>query len=68
MAFGLPSGPMRLVLSGLTARLFAGQAIRLTFTFAHAGHTTVLVPVALTSNPPSSFVPEPKDPAASATG
>jgi copper(I)-binding protein len=66
-AWGTPDSQLRLVLSGLTRRVYAGNELRLTFTFAHAGHVTVPVPIALTANPAYSYVPEPKGADAKAT-
>jgi hypothetical protein len=67
VAFGLqdlsPSGagsPESLVLRGLTkqnAPLFPGTAVKVTFTFANAGQTTLTVPVELSSNPPQQTLP-----------
>ena len=60
VAYGLtPTDPV-IVLSGLTAPLYGGNTIRVTFTFANAGTITLTVPVQLTSStsPTGLVVPE----------
>ena len=54
--------PRSIVLSGLSdknAPLFPGNSVRVTFTFAKAGQTTLTVPVALSEQPNSASVAAP---------
>ncbi len=57
-----PTSPKTLVLSSLAKKsspLFPGSSVRITFSFARAGATTLTVPVQLTSAPNQSTIPAP---------
>jgi copper(I)-binding protein len=51
VAFGINPSDKVIALSGLTAPLFGGTSVRITFTFAKAGTTTLTVPVQITESP-----------------
>lgn len=57
-AWGVPDTNYTLLLTGLTQRLFPGNAVRITFTFTRAGRVSVDVPVALSTDPKNSYIPE----------
>ena len=59
VGYSTPEAKGALLLFGATKSIYSATSIPLTFTFANAGQVTVQVPVALSSAPPSSVVPEP---------
>jgi hypothetical protein len=59
LSYGVPESRSVLVLQGLKSKLFPGNSLRLTFTFARAGSITIPVPVQVSRTPGSSVVPEP---------
>jgi hypothetical protein len=58
-AWGTPESTGALLVLHTTKLIYPGTTISLTFTFAHAGSLTVVVPIALSSSPHSSVIPEP---------
>lgn len=59
VSWGVPEAKGTLLLLHLKQRVYPGTTIPITFTFADAGTVTVQVPIALSSQPGSSTVPEP---------
>lgn len=59
VSYGVPDSQKALMLLRLRTRLYPGNAVPITFTFARAGKVTVQVPIMLTTAPPSSIVPGP---------
>jgi copper(I)-binding protein len=57
VGFGVPNSTQVLSLTGLTDTLFTAQTVKITFTFANAGSTTIAVPVQLSRQAQSSFLP-----------
>jgi copper(I)-binding protein len=51
VGFGINSSDKVLALTDLTAPLFGGGSVRITFTFAKAGTTTLTVPVQISESP-----------------
>ena len=50
----------KIYLLGLSSRLYPGSPVKVTFTFAHAGSTTLTVPVQLSDepgSPPPTYIP-----------
>lgn len=54
---GSGSSPNSIELKGLTTALHPGMAVKITFTFAKAGQTTLTVPVQLSSTPNDKSLP-----------
>jgi copper(I)-binding protein len=52
--------PNKIYLLGLASRLYPGNSVKVTFTFANAGSTTLTVPVQLSGepgSPPPTYIP-----------
>ncbi len=62
-SYGVPDSTRVLLLRGTKSKLYPGNAIKITFTFARAGDVTVSVPVQLSATPGTETV----EPAAGAS-
>jgi copper(I)-binding protein len=59
VSWGTPEAKGVLLLIDTTKKLYPGTSIPVTFRFANAGSVTLTVPVALSSSPNTSPIPEP---------
>ena len=54
---GTGSSPQSIELKNLSKKLFPGMGVKITFTFAKAGQTTLTVPVQVTAEPNDQILP-----------